>query len=180
MSEPTPPGSAPQEPTPPSAPSYEPPAPSYEPPAAAPSAPGYSAPSAPGGYGAPPPISGNVAPVGYADNEDKTWALVAHFGGAAGALLGAGTGGWVAPLVALLVRGNESPTARAHAVSALNFQIGISIVSLVCWILSCLIIPIFIALAATVVGAIFGILAGIKANEGQLYTYPMTILKLVK
>ncbi|GAA1375043.1 hypothetical protein GCM10009661_41020 [Catellatospora chokoriensis] len=166
MSEPTPPGSS--EPPVPSAPSYEPP-----------SAPASPPPSAPGGYG-PPPVVGNVAPAGFANNDDKTWALVAHFGGAAGALLGAGGGGWVAPLIALLVQGPKSPAARAHAVEALNFQIGISIVSIVCWILSCLIIPIFIALAATVVGVVFGVLAGIKANEGQLYTYPMSFLKLVK
>ncbi|WP_212826550.1 DUF4870 domain-containing protein [Catellatospora sp. TT07R-123] len=170
MSEPTPPGSAPQEPPVPSAPSFEPPAP-----AAPPSAP-YSPPAS-GGYTAPPP---GPAPVGFDSNDDKTWAMVAHFGGAAGALLGAGTGGWVAPLIALLVQGPKSPTARAHAIAALNFQIGITIVAAICWILSCLVVTILIALAATVVGAIFGVLAGIKANEGSSYNYPLTPLKLVK
>ncbi|HEX6686127.1 MAG TPA: DUF4870 domain-containing protein, partial [Candidatus Limnocylindrales bacterium] len=114
MSEPTPPGSAPQEP-------------SYPPPVAPPSPPSAQPPAAPppppgGGYSAGPPISGNVAPVGYANNEEKTWALIAHFGGAAAALVSGGWLGWVPPLVAMLAKGNESPTVRAHAVAALNFQ----------------------------------------------------------
>ncbi|TDB70886.1 DUF4870 domain-containing protein, partial [Micromonospora sp. KC723] len=119
-----------------------------------------------GAYGAPPP--------GYPSAEDKTWALVAHFGGAAGMFLGGGTLGWLAPLIALLARGNQSPAARAHAVAALNFQILWSIIAVVGWILSCIIIGIFIGFAATIIGIIFGVVAGLKANEGQLYRYPMS------
>jgi hypothetical protein len=131
-----------------------------------------------GGY--PPPPAGYGSPsAGYGSNDDKTWALVAHFGGAAGAFMGVGGAGWVAPLIALLVRGNESPTARAHAVAALNFQITMTIVSIVGWITACLFIGFILVLGAMVVGIIFGILAGIKANEGQTYNYPMS-LKLVK
>lgn len=116
---------------------------------------------------------------GYANSEEKTWALVAHFGGAAGAFVGAGGAGWVAPLIALLAKGNESPTVRAHAVAALNFQILCTIVSIVGWITACIFVG-FIAIAAAVIaGTIFGILAGIKANEGELYRYQPTI-SLVK
>jgi uncharacterized Tic20 family protein len=116
---------------------------------------------------------------GYANNDEKTWALVSHFGGAAGAFLGAGTGGWVAPLVAMLAKGNESPTVRAHAVAALNFQILCTIVSIVGWITVCIIIGFVGVFAGTIVGIIFGIIAGMKANEGQYYKYPFTI-NLVK
>ena len=118
-------------------------------------------------------------PPGNALNEDKTWILVAHFGGAAGTLIGAGAGGWVAPLVALIARGNVSPVVRAHAVAALNFQLLVSIVGIVGWFTICFFIGFLFILAAVVVGAIFGILAGVKANEGQFYQYPFT-LPLVK
>src|SRR5262245_20339273 len=104
-------GSAPDSSTPasppPSPPPTYPPAPPPPPPAQTPIG------GAP--VGAPIP--------GYANSDEKTWALVAHFGGAAGAFLGAGGGGWIAPLIALVVKGNESPTVRAHAVAALNFQL---------------------------------------------------------
>src|SRR5574342_1234822 len=97
----------------------------------------------------PPPSSPTVggspmgAPIaGFANNDEKTWALVAHFGGAAGAFLGAGGLGWVAPLIALLAKGNESPTVRAHAVAALNFQILCTIVAIIGWITICIAIGI--------------------------------------
>ncbi len=116
---------------------------------------------------------------GFANNDEKTWALVAHFGGAAGAFLGAGGGGWVAPLIALLAKGNESPTVRAHAVSALNFQLLCTIVSIIGWATVCLVIGFIPVIAATIAGIVFGIIGGMKANEGQLYKYPFTI-NLVK
>ena len=47
-------------------------------------------------------------PPGYANSEEKTWALVAHFGGAAGMFVLGAVFGWVAPLIALLAKGNQS------------------------------------------------------------------------
>jgi uncharacterized Tic20 family protein len=112
---------------------------------------------------------------GYANSDEKTWALVAHFGGAAGALIGLGTGGWIGPLVALVAKGNESPTVRANAVAALNFQLLCSIVAIVGWITTCLLIGFIIWPIAMIAGILFGVLGGIKANEGQFYKYPFNI-----
>lgn len=168
----------------------------YQPPTGPPPG-GYQPPSGPpptgpppGGYQPPggyPPQGGypsggpygGPAPAGYASSEDKTWALVAHFGGAAGMLVGAGCAGWIAPLVALLARGNQSPAVRAHSVAALNFQLLWSIVGVVGWALSCIVIGFFGVAAAMALGIVFGIVAGLRANEGELYRYPATI-SLVK
>ncbi|SCE85916.1 hypothetical protein GA0074695_1661 [Micromonospora viridifaciens] len=187
------PGAQPPGETPPSAPygSNEPPTaplsgaptgPGYPPPGGYPPPPGDQPPSGgyppPGGYAAPgagyPAGGAYGAPAGYASSDDKTWALVAHFGGAAGMFIGGGVLGWVAPLVALLARGNQSPTVRAHAVAALNFQLIWSIIALVGWILTCILIGIVVGFAAMIIGIVFGILGGVKANEGQLYRYPMS------
>ncbi|GAB3943304.1 hypothetical protein GCM10027614_31770 [Micromonospora vulcania] len=89
-------------------------------------------------------------------------------------IISAGVLGWIAPLVALLARGNQSPTVRAHAVAALNFQLIWSVVGLVGWVLACIVIGFIPVAAAIILGAVFGILAGIKANEGQLYRYPLS------
>jgi uncharacterized protein len=123
--------------------------------------------------GAPTP----GAPVGYANSEDKTWALIAHFGGI--------IVGFIAPLVAMLVRGNESPTVRAHAVEALNFQITWNAALVLSWIIAvCTSFFTFgllfiLPFACGIIIVIFSIIAGIKANDGQLYQYPVT-LRLVK
>jgi hypothetical protein len=127
----------------------------------------------------PPPPPGGGAPRGYADNEEKTWALVAHFGGAAGMFVFFAVGGWIAPLVALLAKGNTSPTVRAHAVSALNFQLTWSIVGVIGYITVCILIGFFIFPIAAILGIIFGIIAGVRANDGEVYNYPVTI-KMIK
>lgn len=150
-------------------PGAPPPPPSYEPPPPPPPGGGYPP---PGGYAAGPPP-------GYPSADDKTWALLAHFGGAVGAFVLLGVGGWIAPLIALLAKGNMSPTVRAHAVTALNFQITWSIVGVIGYALVCVLIGWVAVLGAAAMGVVFGIMAGMKANEGQLYRYPAS-LNLVK
>jgi uncharacterized Tic20 family protein len=168
----------PDEPTSP----YNPPPPGGYPPP-----PGGYPPPPPPPYGNQPPPYGNQPPQyggqppygGYPGNnaagEDRTWLLVAHFGGAAGALIGGGTLGWIAPLVAMMSRGPQSPHVRAEAVKALNFQLVISIVSLVCWVLSCLVITWLIAVVAMILGIVFGVIAGAKAGNGEGYNYPFNV-----
>ena len=160
---PRPPGDGSQDPNQP--PYIPPPSAPYTPPPQA----GYGP---PGGY---PP--GGYPPPGYASSDDKTWALIATFGSALFS--------FIPPLIALLVKGPQSPTVRAHAVAALNFQIPVAAVIVggnllkVCIALGH--VPVLPSLIGLVVFAtwlcqvIFGILAGLKANEGQLYKYPVSI-----
>jgi uncharacterized protein len=138
-----------------------------------PSEPPAAPPPPPGGYSGPP-VSGQVAPPGYANNDEKTWSLIAHFGGA--------ITGFIAPLIVFLVKGNESPTVRAHAVASLNFQILWNIISFVSVIIgSCLIFLILpgILYFVPIFPFVMAIIGGIKANEGVLYKYPMSI-ELIK
>lgn len=166
-----PPSDAPPPPPPTGGTDYPPPGGGYPPPAGGSyPPPGYPPKGPPGGYYAAGP-----APSGYATNDEKTWALVAHFGGAAGAFIGGGTLGWVGPLVALLAKGNQSPTVRAHAVAALNFQLLWSIITVICWILVCVLIGAILAPIAAIIAIVFGIIGGVKANDGQLYNYPMSV-----
>ncbi|MEU4774805.1 DUF4870 domain-containing protein [Micromonospora sp. NPDC023644] len=135
----------------------------------------------PGGYGPPGagyPAGGGYGPPtgGYASNDDKNWALIAHFGGAVGVIVGGGLLGWLAPLIALMVRGQQSPTARAHAVAALNFQLTWTLVGVLSWVVTLVTCGVlfFVPMLVWLVPLIFGIVGGVKANEGVLYRYPMT------
>lgn len=147
--------------------SYGPPPSGYGPPPS-----GYGPP--PSGYGPPgygPPGYGGHpgAPSGYANDDEKLWSILAHIGGTVLS--------FVAPLVVMLAKGNESPTIRAHAVEALNFQITwgvatiIGVIAATCTFGILSFMPLITGLAA-VVGAIVG---AVKANEGQLYHYPATV-----
>ncbi|AEV82301.1 hypothetical protein ACWT_1283 [Actinoplanes sp. SE50] len=104
---------------------------------------------------------------------ERNWVMTAHVGGAAGALLG-GVAGWVAPLLALLNQGGRSPTVRAAAVQALNFQILWTIVALVGWATRWLAVGTVIVPVAAAVAVIFGLIAGTRALGGEPYDYPAT------
>jgi uncharacterized Tic20 family protein len=141
-------------------------------------------PGAQPGYPQGMPMQPMAPPPGYPSADEKNWALIAHFGGAAGNLF-IGCIGFVAPLVAMMGRGATSPTVRAHAVAALNFQIPVSAVAVVLFFLRIVAFSSFsfglstlmwlLSLAVAAVGIIFGVIGGIKANEGTLYKYPLNI-----
>ena len=148
----------------------------------------YGAPPPGASYGGPPPAGGpygapqygyGAGPGGFASDEDRTWVMVSHFGGAALAFVSTGWIGWLAPLVALLVRGGQSPAVRAHAVKALNFQLLWAVVALAITIIStCLTIIVigfvgyFLLAVPWFMGTLFGILAGVRALNGEPYNYP--------
>jgi uncharacterized Tic20 family protein len=139
-------------------------------------APGYGAQQ---GYGAPGQGAYGAPPAGYATSDDRTWALLTHFGGAAAMFFSGGWLGWVPPLIALVAKGNQSPLVRAHAAAALNFQLLWSIVAVAITIISsCLSVIIigvfgfFLLVIPWLMGTIFGVIAGVKAANGEPYSYP--------
>jgi uncharacterized protein len=163
---------------PPQQPQYGAPPPQY----GAPQQPGYPP---QGGY---PPPTPAPPPPGYPSAEDKTYALVAHFGGAVGTFISGGALGWVGGLIAYVARGNQSPTAKEHAKASLNFFIPVAGAAVLLFIARLcndavtpggldLLVGLLLGLlqfAVWLVGVIFGIVAGVKANEGTLYKYPIS------
>ena len=105
-------------------------------------------------------------------------ALLGFFAPVAGHVLG--------PLIVWLVKRDESAEIDAHGKESLNFQISMfiytSVLSVVCFILmfvliGFLLLPLFaIIFLADIV---LVIIASLKASEGTLYRYPLTI-RLIK
>jgi uncharacterized Tic20 family protein len=128
--------------------------------------PGYG--QQPGAYGPPP---------GYANADDKTYVLIAHWGGVAGVFVGGGFLGWVGPLISYLAKGNVSPTVRAHSVMALNFHITWAIAYVASFLLALVTCGFlfFVPFIAWLIPLIFGIIGSVKATNGEFYRYPMTI-----
>ena len=154
--------------------------PPYTPPPPQSGAPGgYPPPPGGGPYGAPPQYGYGPTPGGFESDEDRTWVMVAHFGGAGLAFVSGGWLGWLAPLIALLVRGSQSPPVRVHAVKALNFQLLWAVVALAITIIStCLsviligVLGFFLLIVPWAMGTICGLIAGMKALNGEPYDYP--------
>ncbi|QRK07102.1 DUF4870 domain-containing protein [Archangium violaceum] len=117
-------------------------------------------------------ITGSPAPTA----DEKTWGMLAHLSALVAALLSATALSFVGPLLVLILKGKDSAWVAQHAKRALNFQILICAVVWACGA-TCVLLP--VAIVVGLVGALFSILAGLKANEGQMYRYPID-LQIVK
>jgi uncharacterized Tic20 family protein len=116
----------------------------------------------------PPPIS-----TGGASQEDRTLALLTHLSGIVLC--------FIVPLVVWLTQKDKPERAwlNEQAKEALNFQITMFIVYVVCKVLILLIIGIFLLPIAWIVNLVFCIIAGLKVHEGVSYRFPFA-LRLIK
>jgi uncharacterized protein len=120
----------------------------------------------PPGWTPPPP-----GPPGMPSEQERTWALAAHIGSFLAAYLALG---FLCPLVVLLVKGNESPYVRHHAVESLNFQITAAILTVIFAILIVVGIGILLLIALGIAYVILVIMGTVAASRGELYRYPVS------
>lgn len=117
-----------------------------------------SAPPPPGEYQPAQPMS---------PSDEKLWATLVHI---AGIFIGV-----LAALIGYLVLKDRGPFVRAHTQTALNFQITMTIAAFVGLITTFILIGFVILMAVGVVVIVFSIIAAVKANNGEYYTYPLSI-----
>jgi uncharacterized Tic20 family protein len=87
---------------------------------------------------------------------------------------------WLGPLVIYLIKKGDADTFTAdNAREALNFQITICLLYLVCAILTFVVIGIFLFWIVMLSNLICSIIAAVKASNGISYKYPMT-LRLIR
>ncbi|RKH11298.1 DUF4870 domain-containing protein [Corallococcus sp. CA053C] len=114
-----------------------------------------------------------------ATTDEKTMGMLAHLGSIAGIVVGAGFLGWAVPLFLMLTKGKESSFVRAHAVESLNFQITTFIAMAISAVLMCVAVGFILVPIVALASIVFTVIAGLKANDGELYRYPVN-LRLVK
>lgn len=123
----------------------------------------------------PPPPPGAAGSYGSdpanLTSDEKTWAMLAHIGGI--------VIGFLAGLIVLLTKGKESEFVRDQAVEALNFQITLIIAYIVSSILVLLLIGILMIIVVFIGSLVLMVMAGIAANNGVRYRYPINI-RMVK
>lgn len=110
--------------------------------------------------------------------EEKNAGMWAHLSGLS-ALVSAGLGGWIGPLVVYLMYKDRSAFVKQEAREALNFQIFMSILGIAFVILGVLTSIIGIGFffmsffwLPGIVGLIFAIIGGVHVNGGGAYRYP--------
>ena len=83
--------------------------------------------------------------------------------------------GIVVPIVLWQTQKEKMPALDAHGKMVTNFMISMTIYMVVSIILMFVLIGFLTILAAAIMGIVFPIIGGIKANNGELWSYPMTI-----
>ncbi len=115
-----------------------------------------------------------TSPVPSAASHVRTWNILCHASALAGVFLHF-PGHVLGPLIVWLAKRDESPEIDAHGKEAVNFQLSMLLYNVIAGVF-CLILVGFVFLALLwVLNAVFVIIASIKASDGKLYRYPMTI-----
>ena len=112
------------------------------------------------------------------DRETNMWAMFIHFSILCG---------WAVPLAGLIVpiilwqlKKDDLPGTVPHAYVVLNWIVTSLVYGLICFILTFIFIGIFGFMALGIATIIFAVVGGVKANNGELWEYPGTIVKIFK
>ena len=104
----------------------------------------------------------------------RSWCVACHLSALAGFVVPA-LGHIFGPLIVWLIKRADSSEIDAHGKEALNFQISMLIYNLVAGVL-CLVLIGFVLLAILhILNVVFVIIAALKAGEGEMYRYPLTL-----
>jgi uncharacterized Tic20 family protein len=119
------------------------------------------------------------APGAIETNPDaRLWGMFAHLASLVG-LLGIPFGHVLGPLVVWLIKKDEMPFVNDQGKESLNFQITVAIAVLVSLPLVCTGVLFFVPIVIVILGVVFGVIGGVKANSGIYYRYPWAI-RLIK
>jgi uncharacterized protein len=100
--------------------------------------------------------------------DDKTLIILCHLSG----LLGVGI---ILPLIVYLIKKDEPGRTAAHAGEVLNFHLSLVIYAVCAFPLIFIFVGIFVYIGIAIGSLVCAIIAAIKASEGVLYRYPLTI-----
>lgn len=105
--------------------------------------------------------------------EVRTWAMFLHLSQLASYIVP--LAGVVAPIVIWQVKKQDLPEIDDHGIVVVNWMISALIYSLVSLALVFVIIGIPLLIALVVLNIVFPIVGGVKANNGELWKYPLSI-----
>jgi uncharacterized Tic20 family protein len=107
------------------------------------------------------------------DQETRMWAMILHLSLFAGYIVP--LAGLVAPIVIWQVKKAALPGIDAHGKIVVNWIISALIYGFVFFLLTFVVIGIPLLFALGIVAIVYPIVGGIKANNGEVWKYPLTI-----
>ena len=108
-----------------------------------------------------------------ADQETRMWAMLLHLSVFAGYAVP--IAGLVAPIVIWQVKKTDLPEIDLHGRNVVNWIISMMLYVVVSGLLVFLLIGIPLLIVLGIVGVAFPIIGAIKANDGEVWSYPLSI-----
>ena len=108
--------------------------------------------------------------------ETKQYCMLMHLSQFAGLLVP--LGGIVMPIVMWSTNKDDNELVDEHGKNVLNWVISSTIYIVISLILMFVLIGIFTLAAVSICSFIFTIIGAVKANNGEIYKYPLAILSL--
>ena len=122
----------------------------------------------------PPPMPPPSPAVGGGPSkDDRNLAMFCHLGGFVGWIIPFGN--IITPLIIWLVKREQSAFVDDQGKEALNFQITMTILAIVCSLLIFVFIGFLLLPALLIYDLVLIIVAAIKSQEGEAYRYPLTL-----
>lgn len=104
---------------------------------------------------------------------ERQWAMYIHFSVLAGLIVP--LAGFILPIVLWQTKRHELPGVDAHGKAVANWLISALIYFVASTILAFVVVGIPLLIALAVLSIVFPILGGLRAGEGRLWTYPLSI-----
>ncbi len=112
------------------------------------------------------------------ERETRQWAMFIHFSILAGWLVP--IGGLIVPIILWQMKKDELPGIVPHAHVVLNWIVTSIVYGLICLVLMLVVIGLLGFIVLGLATIVFAVIGGIKANEGEVWEYPGTIIKIFK
>ncbi len=107
------------------------------------------------------------------DQETKQWAMALHLSQLAGFLVP--LAGFIVPILIWQLKKEEMPELNVHGKIVVNWMISQLIYGLICFLLIFVVIGFFLLAVLGLMGIIFPVIGGIKASEGKIWKYPLSL-----
>jgi uncharacterized Tic20 family protein len=107
------------------------------------------------------------------DQQTRLWAMILHLSVFAGYLVP--IAGLVAPIVIWQVKKAELPQIDVHGKIVVTWIISLVLYLMVSVVLTFVLIGIPLLIVLGILGVVFPIIGGVKANSGEVWNYPLTI-----
>jgi uncharacterized protein len=114
-----------------------------------------------------PPIQQHSPP-------DNIWVVLCHLT-ALTLFIGIPFGNIIGPLIIWLIKKHEFPSVDAHGKESLNFQISMTIYTLIAGLSVFILVGFILLPAVLIANLVLVIIAAIKASNREFYRYPLTI-----